>query len=223
MLKLMGLPFSAHTRKVMLAMRHKQVEFELVPVVPIKDPPAEFLQRSPLRKIPVLLDGDWSIPDSSVICAWLERVHPSPSLYPTEARAYAEALWLEELVDGSLAHDVLHGVMRPLKIDPVVLGKQPDRAQAQGIIDDVIPPKLDVIQRALQGTYAVGDALSIADLAIASILINYFYSGVDLDRDRFARLLTWFRGTLRHPTFARVLADEREAAAKVGLAVDAVS
>jgi glutathione S-transferase len=222
MLTLMGLPFSAHIRKVIFALRHKSVPFELEPVVPIKDPPEAFLRRSPLRKIPVLVDGDWSVPDSSVICAWLERVHPSPSIYPADPRAYAQALWLEELVDGSLQHDVLHGVMRPLKIAPAVFGQQPDLERVRAVVDDVIPPQLDVVQRLITGPHAAGDALSIADLTITSILVSYFYSGVDLDRDRFAPLLRWLRGIVRHATVAAVLADEAEPAAQFGLDVERV-
>jgi glutathione S-transferase len=68
----------------------------------------------------------------------------------------------------------------------------------------------------------VGDALSIADLTLASILINYFYSGVDLDRDRFDGLLAWLRGILRHETVAAVLADEAKPAADLGLDVERV-
>jgi glutathione S-transferase len=222
MLQLMGLPFSAHTRKVILALRHKHVPFQLTPVVPIKDPPPEFLRHSPLRKIPVLVDGDWSVPDSSVICAWLERVHPEPRLYPAEPRAYAKALWIEELVDGDLQHAVLHDVLRPVKLAPVLFGQAPDRARVQAVVDDVIPPKLDGLQAQLEGDYAVGDAPSLADFTLASILVNYHYAGFDLDPGRFARLRAWLRGILRLELVAAVLAEEAGPARDIGFDVDRV-
>ena len=41
--------------------------------------------------------------DSSVICAYLERIHPMPALYPMDPVEYAKALWFEEYGDSELA------------------------------------------------------------------------------------------------------------------------
>lgn len=79
-LKPLGIPFSAHTRKVIINLIEKDLEFELTPVVPIVDegptaPPPDWAQLSPLRLIPVLRDGDLSLADSSVINMYLDRKH----------------------------------------------------------------------------------------------------------------------------------------------------
>src|SRR5262249_47350872 len=58
---------------------------------------------SPLGRMPAYRDGDLTLADSSVIIAYLERVHPSPALYPSDARDYARALWFEEYGDGGLS------------------------------------------------------------------------------------------------------------------------
>lgn len=74
------------------------------------NPPPAWAELSPLGKIPVPLTGELDLVDSSVICQYLERVHPTPALYPSEPAAFARALWLEELVDGGLAPHVLGGL-----------------------------------------------------------------------------------------------------------------
>ena len=80
-LVLHGAPASPFVRKVRIALVEKNLPHELVPVVPF--PPAnatpEFRRMSPLGKIPALSDGDFAISDSSVICAYLERIHPQPA------------------------------------------------------------------------------------------------------------------------------------------------
>src|SRR5262245_56029854 len=101
MLTIHGVPISVHTRKVIVAAIEKQVPYRNDPVIPFK-PPAGWNELSPTRKIPVVTDGDLILRDSAAICAYLERVHPSPALYPADARAYAEALWFEEYAGGTL-------------------------------------------------------------------------------------------------------------------------
>src|SRR5690242_6483351 len=58
------------------------------------------------EKIPAWQDGDRSIADSSVICAYLERTHPEPRLYPADPYEYARALWFEEYADTALVNVV---------------------------------------------------------------------------------------------------------------------
>lgn len=223
MLEIHGLPFSAHTRKTLIVARHKGLEVSLVPVVPIKDPPADWPQRSPLGKIPVLVDGDFTIPDSSVICAYLERLRPTPSIYPEAPRAYARALWIEEYIDGSLAQDVLAGVLVPLKIAPALFGRAPDHAAAERVITEVIPPKLDYLQRAIDGAFVVGDGLSVADVTLLSILVNYLYAGARLDRGRHPELLRWLGQILRHPSVRPQIAGEFGAVRDFGFDAEAVA
>lgn len=112
MLEIFGVPFSAHTRKVLLALREKNVPFELVPVIPIVAP-AGWAQLSPLGKSPVLRSAELTVADSSVICQYLERKHPTPALCPSEPAQLAQALWLEEFVDGGMAPHVLGGRPQP--------------------------------------------------------------------------------------------------------------
>src|SRR5262245_40243447 len=64
MLEILGVTFSVHTRKVLLALREKNLPFELQPVIPLSPPPG-WRELSPLGKIPVLRTPELTVPDSS--------------------------------------------------------------------------------------------------------------------------------------------------------------
>ena len=66
MLEILGVPFSAHTRKVLLALREKGLRHELVPIIPLSPPPG-WPELSPLGKIPVMRTPQLTVADSSVI------------------------------------------------------------------------------------------------------------------------------------------------------------
>jgi len=62
----------------------------------------ELRRLSPLCKVPVLVDGDYVIADSSRIARHLERHHPEPRLIPADPAARAYALLIEEWADEAL-------------------------------------------------------------------------------------------------------------------------
>ena len=101
-----GVSLSPFVRKTRVALTIKSIDYELRNVMPgAMDP--EFLAKSPLSKVPVWEEEDgWTLPDSSVICSYLERTNPKPALYPSDPREYASALFWEEYADTRLV-DVL--------------------------------------------------------------------------------------------------------------------
>ena len=96
-----GINLSPFVRKVRVALAEKGVPYDLDPVIPV-NVSAEFRKLSPLGKVPAYRDGDRTLADSSVICAYLERIHANPPLYPADPYDYARALWFEEYADGGL-------------------------------------------------------------------------------------------------------------------------
>ena len=101
MLKLYGVPLSPFARKALLALEYKGLEYENVPTFP-GDASPEFRAMSPLGKIPILEHDGFTVPDTSVICRYLERIAPEPALYPADPREEARACWLEEYADSRL-------------------------------------------------------------------------------------------------------------------------
>ena len=78
---IVGSYLSPYVRKVPVCLDHKQVDYQIDPIVPFYGN-EEFGRISPLRRIPVLIDGTVELCDSTVICECLEERYPSPPLLP---------------------------------------------------------------------------------------------------------------------------------------------
>lgn len=215
MLKIHGVPFSAHTRKVIIAALEKDIPYEIVRVIPLA-PPQGWRELSPLGFIPAIEDGDFRLADSSVVCQYLERSHPQPALYPIEPRSYARALWIEEFVDGGLQQHVLRGLLMQRVFAPKFLNQAPDEALIHRSLSEMIPSALAYLERSLSGEYFVGDAFSIADITVASILINYHYAGESLSPSEHPKLHSYLGRILRRESFRKAFAQELPAAQAVG-------
>lgn len=99
-MKIYSGPLSMFGAKVEIAAREKGVEFELVMVAfdfergyAPKHP--EVLRINPKQQVPVLVDGDVEIFDSTQIFEYLEDRWPEPPLWPRAVAARAQARGLE--------------------------------------------------------------------------------------------------------------------------------
>ena len=212
MLKIYGVPISVHTRKVIVAAIEKDLQFENEPVIPFH-PPAGWDKLSPTGKIPVALDGKRVLRDSSVICAYLERLHPRPALYPSDPADYAQALWHEEYADGTVFREVVHGLFFQKIIRPNILKQNTDPAAIETILNEALPRVFGYLEDAPLGE----GQLNIGDIALASNLINFHYLGYEIDRRAYPRLAAYFRARLEQASVARALAAEQPVAAAMGL------
>ena len=82
-LVVLGGGVSPFVRKVRVALAEKGLDYQHEQVNPFAPPPG-YRDISPLGKIPAFKDGDRSLCDSSVICAYLEKRFPTPALYPCD-------------------------------------------------------------------------------------------------------------------------------------------
>ena len=173
-----GSPVSPFVRKVASLCLLKGLPHE-TEAVNVFDPPQWFRDISPMKRIPVLRDRSvaeqgsaGTIPDSSAICAYLEKKHPDPALYPADPVAYAEALFIEEFADTSLAAAGGLGIFRPLYF-AAAKGDAPDIDKAREAWASQLPPLFDVLETRLSGSqFFAGDALSIADITVAQVMLQ---------------------------------------------------
>lgn len=173
-----GSPLSPFVRKAAAVCIEKDIPFEVEPVN-VFDPPHWFREISPMKRIPVMRDRSiaaegvaGTIADSSAICAYLERKHPEPSLYCRDAYAHGRALMIEEFVDTSLAASGGLGIFRPVFFS-VTQGKEPDVERARAAWAGDIPAMLKFLDNELSGkTFCVEEAVSIADISIACVLMQ---------------------------------------------------
>jgi len=215
MFTIYGVPLSIHVRKVIVTALEKRLEHQVETVFPF-DPPPGWRDLSPTGKIPAMKHGDLTLADSSVIVAYLEKRFPELPLSPSDPAQYARALWFEEYVDSQIAPDVI-GLFQQKILAPLVHKREPDAAVINRLLNEDLPPKLDYLERSLQGDYLVGGRVSVADITLASDLTIFHYIGCTLDPARYPNLLGHFNRMLKRDSFRKALAAEQPFAEKMGI------
>lgn len=206
-LVLYGAPLSPFVRKADAFIREKGVEHELesVNIMPMPD---WFVEISPSRRIPVLRDKSvgtegtpGTIPDSSAICAYVEKKHPEPALYPSDPFEFGRAAWLEEYSDSDLMGQIGMGIFRPIQFARFQK-KEPDLDMARTTYKEKLPRCLDYLEGELDGgEFFVGGQLSIADISIATGLTQLVLVGGPLDQAKWPGLRAHYDRMTARPSF----------------------
>lgn len=209
---LYGAPLSPFVRKVDVFLREKGVEFEneSVNIMPMPD---WFKEISPARRIPVLRDTSvgkegtaGTLPDSSAICAFAERKHADPALYPKDAFELGRATWYEEWADSELAGRIGMGIFRPIMF-PRFAGKESDIETATKTWRENLPSLFDYIEGELADKeFLAGNSLSIADIAVACQMTNLELVAGLPDATRWPNLVRHTERLRDRPSFAPNLA-----------------
>ena len=207
---LYGSTMSPFVRKVAAYAAEKGIELELQPTG-FPNPTPEFCSASPFRKMPALQDGDYCLSDSSAIIHYLEAKFPEPALIPAEPRARGRVIWFDEFAD-----TILFGCGQKVFFNRVVaprfLGRPGDEAAAETALRDEWPPIIDYLETVMPGAdgYLVGDALTLADISVASPFANFRHLGIEIDTSRHPKTDAYIKRILDRPSFKPWV--EREAA-----------
>jgi glutathione S-transferase len=197
-------------RKVRIALEEKGLEYENEPVLPMNFSD-DFLKLSPLGKIPVYEEDGWTVPDSSIICDYLDRTVPQPALYPTDPRERAEAAFLEEWSDTALVSQGVGPVFFNRVVKPTFLKEEADQAAIDQALNEDLPKLQDYLESRLADgrTFFVSNAFTIADIAIAAAYVSLAHTGEAPDSTKWPKLAAWLQAMHSRPTFAKVIAEER--------------
>jgi len=211
-LTIYGSTVSPFVRKVRVVMMEKGLEYALDPVSPFAPPP-EFLEISPLKRIPAFRDTDVPEPnhlsDSSVICDYLENKFPKPALYPSDPFQRARALWYEEYADSALAQAMGRGffferVVKKIMRAPV------DEELCQKTLTETLPPMFDYLEKEIgDKEYLAGGAFSIADITVCTMLVNFEHAGGEVDPAKWPMLAAYVKRILARPSFKTFIDEER--------------
>jgi glutathione S-transferase len=210
---LYGSSLSPYVRKVLAYAGEKGIELELRPTGSAPGQPSdEFLEASPLRKMPALRDRDFTLADSSAIIHYLEARFPEPELIPADPRMRGKVIWFEEFADGSLTACGGKMFFNRL-VAPRFLGRPGDEGVARAAETQELPPLLDYLETVVPdaGEFLVGDRISLADVAVASPFANFVHLECERDKSRHGRLYAYVDSILERPSFKEWV--QREAAA----------
>lgn len=203
-LVLYGHAFSSYTQKVLVALYENGTPFEFRCIGP--DTPehaAEWLERWPLAKFPLLVDDGRTFVEASVIIERLQLAHPGPALLlPAEPMAALDVRFLDRFFDLYVMDPVQFAVA-------IALGRLP------GTKEDGLRLAAERLERAyawLEGelagrSWAAGADFTLADCAAAPSL--FYADWTHPISDAFPVLRAYRTRLLARPSFARAMEEAR--------------
>ncbi|MDB5669047.1 MAG: glutathione S-transferase family protein [Alphaproteobacteria bacterium] len=203
-MKIIGSYVSPYVRKVLACLALKGLVYEIDPITPFYGND-EFGRLSPLRRIPVLVQGELVLTDSSVICAWLDEAYPARPLLPQSPADRAQARWLEEYADTRLGDIFIWGLFYPKFVHPIVWGEPGDQARIDRSLSEDAPAMLDYLETQLPSDGFLFGEIGLADIAVASFFRNAAYVGFEVDEARWPCAARFVARTLAHSAFASLL------------------
>jgi glutathione S-transferase len=199
-MKIIGSFVSPYVRKVLACLHLKGLDYEIDPITPFYGND-EFRRLSPLCRIPVLIDGDFAISDSSVICAYLDEAYPERSLLAANPKNRARARWLEEFADTRLGDLFIWGLFYQKIVHPLVWGEEGDRERIARTLDEDAPKALDYLEGELPAQGWISGDFGLADIAIASFFRNAAYADFTPDPQRWPKVAAFLERAFAHDAF----------------------
>ena len=195
MIKLYDIPQSPYCQKVRLVLAEKDLSYDKVFVDLLKNEQktAEFLRLNPYGKVPVLVDDDEVVYDSTLINEYLEDEYPHPPLMPDQSGAKARVRMLEDFADNSFT---AQGGL--LTVELRKPAEQVDQDRVQRYRADLVRV-LEFLERHLEGKEFMSGTFSVADLAFVPRLLQLPKLGVEIPA-RLINVLAWSERIKRRPS-----------------------
>jgi glutathione S-transferase len=188
--KIVGGPASPYVRKVLTALHIKGIDFTIDPIVPFFGNDA-FSRISPLRRIPVYIDDQVTLCDSSVILQYLEDRWPEKSIYPREIGARAQARWIEEYADTRVGDVFIWKLFYDAVIAPGIFGTERHPELRAAVLAKDLPEVMDYLEAQMPTDGFLFGDFSIAELALAPHFANLSWARVVPDWTRWPKTGTW--------------------------------
>lgn len=201
MIQIIGNTVSPYVRKVLAVLAFKEIPFEIDPIVPFFGND-EFSKLSPLRRIPVLIDGDVVVNDSSAIVQYLEEIAPEPSILPETPVKRAQARWLEEFADSRMGDVFVWKGFGRVVIAPVFFGTVRDLDAFSALCETEVAEIMDYLEGlAPEDGFLLGE-FGLADISVAVMFRNMMYARWTPDAARWPKAVRWLARAEAHPALA---------------------
>jgi glutathione S-transferase len=202
-MKLYSGPLSLFTAKVRIALDEKALPYERVEVgwsLARRYEPhhPDVVALNPKRQVPVLVDGDVVVYDSTVVFEYLEDRYPDPPLYPRDAIARARCRQLEAAAD-EIWFPPLWNVIEGAFYGAATGSADAARADAGRA---AIAQRYDALDKELAGREFLCGAFSVADIA-TFIMANTAATLGAPPGDAHANVRAWLARTRARPAVRR--------------------
>ena len=193
-------PLSSYCMKALIALYENDTPFT-PHLVNLQDPAsrAEFLKVWPIGKFPVLADGDWMVPESSIIIEYLDQKYPGKTKFiPADPDLARQMRMRDRFFDCHVMEHMMKIVgdrMRPDgKHDEYGVDHARTKLQtALGLVDEAMAKK----------TWAIGETFTMADCAAAPAL--FYAAKVAPFEATFPGAAGYLDRLTKRPSFARAI------------------
>jgi glutathione S-transferase len=203
-MKLYAHPFSSYCQKVLIALYENDTPFEYRLLAP-ENPQvtAEHAALWPLKRMPVLADGDRTVVEASIIVEYLDLHRPGRTRFvPADARAALDVRMMDRFFDNY--------VMTPMQRIVFDAIRPPEQRHAPTVTEarELLETSYRWLNDTMKGrSWATGDEFSLADCAAAPAL---FYSDwVHPIDPTLVDARAYRRRLLARPSFARAVDEAR--------------
>jgi len=200
---IIGAPASPYVRKVMTVCELKGVTYRIDPIIPFQGND-EFSSLSPLRRIPVLIDEQVTLADSTVIAEYLDECHSAPRLFPSTPAARARARWIEEFADTRIGDVFIWRLFNTAVIAPSVWKVARDGDAIARTVREELPTVMDYLETIAPVDGFVCGALAVADIAVAVHFANLRWAATGADLAAWPKTVAWVARTEAVPALARL-------------------
>ena len=205
-MKLYHTPISTNSRRAWVALLEKNLDFELIEIHLDGDHlQPEFVAMNPFHRIPVLVDGDFTVFESLAILDYLEAKYPEPAMLPKDPKDLAVVKMVELVTVNELGP-----ALYPLSsermgwgiLEPQVIVKAKQKADTvliffEGLLDD----------RPFFASNHVTYAECVAGTVIPLL------SWVDVSIDGYPKIKAWCDRLMSRPSLQQTQFTEADLAA----------
>lgn len=197
-------PFSSYCQKALVALYENAIPFEPKLLgAPDSAASRELATLWPMKRFPVLVDGDRTIIEATCIIEYVGLHWPGPvRLIPEDARAALEVRMMDRFFDNYVAtpqQKVVFDALRPADSRDAY-GVQ----QARAMLDTAYAWLEQVMARR---EWAAGDRFSLADCAAAPFL--FYADWTHPIGEKHPHVSAYRRRLLERPSFARAVDEAR--------------
>jgi glutathione S-transferase len=201
-LELFAHPFSSYCQKALIAFYENDTPFTYRMM---EDPGVgeEFASLWPMKRFPILREGERVVLEASIVIEYLQLHHPGPvKLIPDDPDLALEVRMLDRFFDNY--------VMTPQGKFVFDALRSPDDRDPYGVAEAgrMLDTSYAWLDERMRGrTWAVGESFTLADCAAAPSL--FYADWTHRIPERYANLAAYRARLLQRPSFARAVEEAR--------------
>jgi len=206
MRSLYHLPLSPYARKVRLVLAEKRLPFELR-IEKVWERRPEYLDLNPAGTVPTLVeDNGMVVPESAVICEYLEEAYPDTGLLGRNMVERIETRRLVAWFDIKFFNEVTHNLLWEKTMKQAQRLGAPDAGALRAGYANLKQHLAHLGYLAERRRFLAGGQLSLADFAAAAQLSALDFIG-DVDWAAAPAAKEWYARIKSRPCFRAILAD----------------